>query len=505
MNKTKVPHDALFNSVVNVGRAIFQFFKYAHTGAIQKRMWSKEILFLWSLVIATSTISIFSPKWNPPYLLCRFGFFPLFKWLGQWIHFHMAPITQLLFILLPIVLVWFLVGVFEYRKKNLLQNSIRHLGLKTAMGLEPRVLDIVPVDANKNKILVQAIGIDVAEFLSKKGALESSLNKIVQDVRVSPQSKQIFEIITSDKDLPKMIRFDESTEHLKKPYSFLVGESNNGFVTGELQELHHMLIAGSTGGGKSVFFKQALIGLLKSSSHVHLYLIDLKRGVEMRMFETLPNVFVAKNVVDAISCLKAVEQEMNRRFELMETKKITEIDPKRDNLDRLIVGIDEASVLFTVEKGSKTNKDLANEARELTDKLTKLGRAAGIHVILATQKVTKETIDTRVQTNIHAKICFRVNTMASSMTVIGNKKASELPEIKGRAIWSVGSKDVEVQVPYLTHEEATEEVNILHHKFSDSASKPFQELLITEESLQQKTDNHKESIISETKACASPE
>ena len=114
-----------------------------------------------------------------------------------------------------------------------------------------------------------------------------------------------------------------------------------------------------------------------------------------------------------------------------------------DQLDRLVVGIDEASVLFTVEKGVRgANKDFALEARELADKLTKLGRAAGIHVIIATQKITKETVDTRVQTNVGAKICFRVGTAPSSVNVLGNTRAHTLPDIKGRAIWSVGSNDL---------------------------------------------------------------
>lgn len=500
MTKSEQKNGDAGTFLMGLGKVIWLFLKYTYTGAVKKDGWSKNIWLMWLAYGVFAAVLTFAPKWNPPYLLYRIGYFPIFKLLGHWLHHNVSPWTQLYFIPLPLVILFFIIGLLEYKKRNEIEASIKHLGLKTSTGLEPKVLDIVPINSNKTKILVQAIGIDVAEFASKKGALESSLNKIVQDVRVSPKSRQVFEIITSDKDLPKMIRFDANTEHLKKPYSFLVGESNNGFVTGELKELHHMLIAGSTGGGKSVFFKQALIGLLKSSSHVHLYLIDLKRGVEMRIFESLPNVFVAKNVVDAIACLKAVEQEMNRRFEILEKKKLTEIAPVRDKLDRLVVGIDEASVLFTVEKGSQANKALANEARELTDKLTKLGRAAGIHVILATQKVTKETIDTRVQTNIHAKICFRVNTLASSMTVIGNKKAAELPEIRGRAIWSVGSKDIEVQVPYLSHEEATDEVETLHQKFSDPATKAFQELLMTEETLHPKPDEHSGSLISETKA-----
>jgi S-DNA-T family DNA segregation ATPase FtsK/SpoIIIE len=228
---------------------------------------------------------------------------------------------------------------------------------------------------------------------------------------------------------------------------------------------------------KSFFFKQLLVSLLKCSDHIQLYLIDLKRGVEMRPFASLNNVKVVKENSDAVLLLESIVKEMDRRFKFLEDNKVQEIDPKRDKLDRIFVGIDEASELFIVSKTSKEAKDNANRARELTDKIAKLGRAAGIHLILATQKVVKETIDTNVQTNINARVVFRVNTIASSMTVLGNKKAAELPQVKGRAIWSVGSQDVVVQVPKLALDEMNEELGALTNKFNGEVSPVFGPML----------------------------
>lgn len=168
---------------------------------------------------------------------------------------------------------------------------------------------------------------------------------------------------------------------------------------------------------------------------------------------------------------------MDRRFRFLEEKGFTEISPERDGLDRIVVAIDEASVLFIIEKSSKETRAIAQGARELADKIAKLGRAAGIHLILATQKVVKETIDTRVQTNINAKMCFRVNTIASSMTVLNNKKAAELPDVQGRGIWSVGCNDLVVQVPYLDNAGVAEEITGLISKFNGEASPLKQPML----------------------------
>jgi hypothetical protein len=452
--------------ISNAGRAIFK-----------RSFWSTESKLIWGSYTMAATSVVFSPRWNLPRILYSLSNNEYLQSFAKFVHLHIPNYVQALLIPLPLFLYGFVLEIPAIIRNRKMENSLKHLGLKSPTGLEPKVIGVERISESKTKISVQSVGIDVASFQSKKGTIEASLNKIVQEVRQSPTSKQVVEIIASDKELPKMVRFDTVSEKLSRPYMFLVGEANSGFMTGDLRELHHMLIAGSTGGGKSVFFKQALIGILKSSKYVQLYLIDLKRGVEMKLFEALPNAHIAKEVPEALDCLRKVVAEMDRRFVYLEKKGFTEIDSERDKLDRIVVGVDEASVLFTVERTAQFNKENAHEARELTDKLTKLGRAAGIHVILATQKVTKETIDTRVQTNVHAKICFRVNTIASSMTVLGNKMAAELPEIKGRGIWSVGSNDVEVQVPFLSHEEAADEIAHLSQKFSETQRANFQKLL----------------------------
>ena len=359
------------------------------------------------------------------------------------------------------------------------QNGLDHLGLKTSSDLKPVVVDSYRVGDHQKKLLVRAIGIDLNDFKNRKGALESAFNAIVEDIRVLESDRQFVEILLAEKALPKLVSYDAVSEkYLVRPYTFLVGQSLGEFLVGNLLELHHMIVAGSTGGGKSYFFKQALMGIAESSKHIQFYLIDLKRGVEVKLFERLENVRIAKESHEAIAILNAVVAEMDRRFKYLEDKSLTEISPERDKMDRIVVAIDEASVLFTIEKSSRSSKAAAESARDLTDRIAKLGRAAGIHLILATQKVVKETIDTRVQTNINARMVFRVNTVASSMTVLGNKLAAELPEIKGRGIWSVGSKDIVLQVPRLSPEEAADRVDDLLEKFNGPNKCQFGPMLI---------------------------
>lgn len=463
-------NDALTMICVIVGTISWFVVKFAFKGILQKKRWTQEFMLLWLCYFLALTIISFSPNWNIPAILDLF----LPTSFAQWVHLSVSRTWQIgILFFFPFLGTFFVFGLLEWIKNTKYQRGIDHLGVKTSTGLAPKVKAILPMDNNQKKVLVQAIGIDVAELRSKKGSLESSFNANVQDVRVAPYNKQLVEIIIAEKELSTLVRFEEVADRLKKPYMCLIGESFDQFITADFRDIHHMLIAGATGGGKSYFFKQLLVSLLKCSENIQFYLIDLKRGVEMKPFDCLNNVKVVKENFEAVLMLEAIVEEMNKRFKMLEDKKVQEIDPVRDNLDRIFVGIDEASELFIVSKTSKKAKDNANRARELTDKIAKLGRAAGIHLILATQKVSKETIDTNVQTNINARVIFRVNTMASSMTVLGNRKASDLPQIKGRAIWSVGSQDTIVQVPKLAAEEMSEELGALTTKFNGDAKSFF--------------------------------
>jgi DNA segregation ATPase FtsK/SpoIIIE-like protein len=449
------------------------FAKGFYYGAFRRKTWSRRFITGWLAYSLAATAFVMAPGWNFLDVMSLRA-----PHLAGWVHWHVSLAWQaVLLVGAPLVSTLVVIGLIDWLARRRLQTQVQHLGLKTPTGLEPSVVRVIELPNYQRKLLVKAVGIDVADFRSRKGALESSFNALVQDIRVCESNKQMVEILLSDKELPKLVPFEEAMAKATKPYSFPVGLSFDGFVTADLKEIHHLLIAGATGNGKSSFFKQAVVGLLRSSEMLQLYLIDLKRGVETKAFQPLNNVRVVKESVDAIACLKVVVEEMDRRYRFLESKSHNEINSARDRLDRIVVAIDEASVLFTVERSSPASKANAQMARDLTDKIAKLGRAAGIHLILATQKVVKETIDTRVQTNINARICFRVNELQASMTVLGNKSAVDLPEIKGRGIWSVGSQNLIVQAPKLSNEELADQVEGLLEKFNGDVS-PLKQKMI---------------------------
>ena len=176
----------------------------------------------------------------------------------------------------------------------------------------------------------------------------------------------------------------------------------------------------------------------------------------MTDFKDSERVEIISNVKDAVDVLEKVKNEMEDRFEHLKSIEKKTIVPERDGMPRIVLGIDECSVLYM--KKNKGSSDYHNKvrAREITDDIAKLSRAAGIHLVLATQKVTKETIDTSIQDNIAAKVCFKMSGNNASVLVLGNKRAEELPQIRGRAIWHYGQDFIQFQAPFIEEKEIIE-------------------------------------------------
>jgi S-DNA-T family DNA segregation ATPase FtsK/SpoIIIE len=114
------------------------------------------------------------------------------------------------------------------------------------------------------------------------------------------------------------------------------------------------------------------------------------------------------------------------------------------SLKRTFVIIDEAAQLYAREPG--VDRDVVTKARAAVNRIARQGRAAGIHLIIATQKPDNSSFDSTVKANLPAILCFPMANQASSVSAVGSKRAYELnPDIKGRAIWKFGPQIEEIQ------------------------------------------------------------
>jgi S-DNA-T family DNA segregation ATPase FtsK/SpoIIIE len=204
---------------------------------------------------------------------------------------------------------------------------------------------------------------------------------------------------------------DEFMEFSKKAIlPLLFGVDSNGKVVYEcLSRVKHLLICGSTGSGKSVFLNTILLILLilKSPKELQMIMIDPKR-VELRGFKDYPHVIdVYTDMDDAIGALCYAVETMEDRYALLEKKGYKNIQQYNKNelepLPYLVVVIDELADLIMTHP----------EAEDFIVRLAQKARAAGIHLIIATQKPIGDVVTSLIKGNIYSRVCFACDSGVS--------------------------------------------------------------------------------------------
>jgi DNA segregation ATPase FtsK/SpoIIIE-like protein len=196
------------------------------------------------------------------------------------------------------------------------------------------------------------------------------------------------------------------------------------------------------------------------------------------MFDQFPNMKVILEAAGVGSTLASITTNLKERANALKSKKLTKIEEffespeykkmtveeRRNHIlgKRIFVVIDECAELFLF--GAGKNAAQTREIRAAMSSITRLGRFAGIHVILGTQRPDKQAVDPQVKSNLPVTVCFRVHDLGGSLAVLGNGKATNLPNIPGRAILQLGSQEMEIQTPFLDFKEAT---RIMEEKFPD--------------------------------------
>jgi len=209
-----------------------------------------------------------------------------------------------------------------------------------------------------------------------------------------------------------------------------LGKTNSGEVVIEdLAEMPHALVAGSSGSGKSVCINAIIASLLYrySPDELKLVLIDLKY-VEMANFAGLPHMLFKNplnEVPEVINALNWLREETNRRFMAFRDllcRNLGEYNKKvgpEKQLPRIVMIIDEASELMTHPTGRKVMEATLSS-------IARVARAAGVHMIFATQTPSKDVITSEIQNNMTTKIAFAVSDYVQSQVIFKSPEAAKL-------------------------------------------------------------------------------
>jgi S-DNA-T family DNA segregation ATPase FtsK/SpoIIIE len=257
----------------------------------------------------------------------------------------------------------------------------------------------------------------------------------------------------------------ESFAQSKSKLAIALGKDINGrIVTADLASMPHVLIAGSTGSGKSVAINAMIMSVLFKSTpeQVRMILVDPKR-VELGMYEGIPHLFtpIITEAKLAANALRNAVREMERRLKLLAANHVRNIDQfnrlfdhgseylfedvNQEPLPYIIIIIDELADLMMLDR--------ANVEESIT-RLAQMARAVGIHLVLATQRPSVDVITGLIKANVPTRMSFRLATKVDSRTIIDSNGAESLLGRGDMLYLPPGTSRVQrVHAPFVTEKE----------------------------------------------------
>lgn len=231
----------------------------------------------------------------------------------------------------------------------------------------------------------------------------------------------VFEISKKDR---KILYFEDLKNDIKDGLTASIGKDiNNNEIFINITKTPHLLIAGSTGSGKSCILNNIIVSLLNkyNADKMQMILIDIKQ-VEFTTYKNckqlaIPTITSVENAIDILNKMIVI---MNNRYNTLSQKNYRNIEEynnkESEKLNYYIIIIDELADLFL------QSPDIEN----ILCRLLQLGRAAGIHLILATQRPDSQTISGKLKINIPTRIALSVTNAHDSRTILNETGAEKL-------------------------------------------------------------------------------
>ena len=325
------------------------------------------------------------------------------------------------------------------------------------------------------------------EFEPAAGIKVSKIINLSEDIarNTSSESARISTIPGSSTigiELPNAVRENvylneiiSSKEFKKKEFKLPIalGKSISGSpIIGELTSMPHLLVAGTTGSGKSVCINTIILSLLykHSPDKCKFILIDPKM-LELSTYEGIPHLLcpVITEPKRAASVLGWVVKEMENRYRLMTKEGVRNIDGYNQKHDLpmpyIVVIVDEMSDLMLV-----AGKEIENYIQ----KLSQMARAAGIHIIMATQRPSVDVITGTIKANFPTRISFQVTSKIDSRTILGEQGAEQLLGKGDMLYMTSANRIIRIHGPFVSEKEIEKVNNFLR---SQSKAEYFDEIL----------------------------
>ncbi len=356
------------------------------------------------------------------------------------------------------------------------KNSNKKEDIKiNAEGLEKILLDF-GVEGKIKKINHGPV-VSLNEFEPAAGVKVSKIINLAEDIarNTSSESARIATIPGSNTvgiELPKISRENVflreiiSDKNFKKreiKLPIALGKNISGEpITSDLSLMPHLLIAGTTGSGKSVCINTIILSLIyKHTPDICKFILIDPKMLELSTYEGIPHLLcpVITEAKKAASVLGWVVKEMESRYRLMTKVGVRNIDGYNEKhkvkMPYIVVIVDEMSDLMLV-----AGKEIENYIQ----KLSQMARAAGIHIIMATQRPSVDVITGTIKANFPTRISFQVTSKIDSRTILGEQGAEQLLGKGDMLYMSSANRITRIHAPYVSEIEIDKVNNFLRNQ-----------------------------------------
>lgn len=368
-------------------------------------------------------------------------------------------------------------------KMNVIQKVLDQFNIPVEMG------EVTVGPSVTQFTLKPAQGVNVRKILSLKDNLQMALSATNMYIEAPIPGKPFIGIeIPNEKKTMLGLRsiLDIPEFQNASPLSLAIGKNIIGTpVISDLAKMPHLLVAGATGTGKSVTLHNLILSLLYKNSPYDLKLIILDpKRVEFTTYNSLPHLYtpIIKDAKTAIKSLNWAAQEMDRRYDVLGeygvpnitdyNKKIffpaLEKAKKKNKEGDVVTGLP-PKMPYIVIVFDEFNDFMLTYPKEITPVITSLtqkARAAGIHLILTTQRPDVKVITGTIKANIPSRIALKTTSQIDSRTILDQAGAEDLLG-NGDMLYMNGSHITRVQAPFVSSEEINSVIKDIRKKYED--------------------------------------
>ena len=355
-------------------------------------------------------------------------------------------------------------------KQDLFDNANKLEDTLMSFGVEAKVLQVTKGPSVTRFEIQPSPGVKVSKIVNLQDDIALGLAASAVRMEAPIPGKSAIGIeVPNKKQTPVFLRevldskeFQEST----KKISFALGKDITGTcIVGDLSEMPHMLIAGATGSGKSVCINSLIVSLLYkySPDEIKLLMIDPK-VVELSIYNGIPHLLipVVTEPKKAAGALNWAVNEMDKRYELFTKYKVKNIKSYNQQVDKGFISEKLPYIVLIVDELADLMMTCPNDVEDYICRLAQKARAAGIHLIIATQRPSVDVITGVIKANIPSRISFAVSSGVDSRTILDQTGAEKLLG-RGDMLYSPmgANKPLRIQGAFISEEEVENVVDFI--------------------------------------------